>query len=294
VRTVFVGTAQFAVEVLRQLAASAHRPALVITRPDAPAGRGRRLTAPPVARAARELGIELCQPESINSDQALERIAALSPQALCVCAYGGLIGAPLLEAQRPVNVHPSLLPRWRGAAPIERALMAGDERTGVSIMRLTAALDEGPVCLAEEVAIQPDDTYGSLCARLSALGGRLLVRALDELPPCIPQDHARATYAQKITAQDRLLDGARSAAELERVVRALHPHIGALIETGGERLGVWAARVLQGHDLRPGVLSLEGPRPVYGTAEGALELLEVQPPGRRAMSGEEYLRGRRR
>jgi methionyl-tRNA formyltransferase len=293
VRTVFAGTSEFAVEVLAVLAASAHRPALVITRPDAPAGRGRRLTPPPVALRARQLGIELLQPQSINSEQALARIAAVKPQALCVCAYGALIREPLLSLYRPLNVHPSLLPRWRGSAPIERALIAGDQRTGVSIMRLTAGLDEGPVCLARAVTIEPADTYGSLAARLAPLGGKLLVRALDEHPRCVEQDHAQATYAERISAAERRLDPGRGAVELERVVRALHPHIGAFVQVDGERLRVRAARVVS-HGPAPGVLSLDGPRPVFGTVAGALELLEVQPAGRRAMSGEAYVHGRRR
>ncbi len=146
-----------------------------------------------------------------------------------VCAFGALIKEPLLSEHELLNVHPSLLPRWRGAAPIERAIMAGDERTGVSIMRLTAGLDSGPVCLAEAEPIRPDDSYGSLAARLQELGGELLVRALEERPPFVEQPEDGVTYAEKITPADRLLDPARPAVELERVVRALHPHVGARV-----------------------------------------------------------------
>jgi methionyl-tRNA formyltransferase len=192
-------------------------------------------------------------------------------------------------------VHPSLLPRWRGAAPVERALIAGDRRTGVSIMRITAGLDCGPVCLQQEVAIAPEDDYGTLAARLQAVGGELLVRALDERPPFTEQDEAGATYAEKITAEERRLDLSRPAVELERVVRALHPHIGAWAPVGEEaRLGIHRARALAHVSLPAGRLDLEGPRPVLGCGRGALELLVVQPPGRRAMGGEEYLRGHRR
>ena len=148
VRTVYLGTSDFAAGVLRALADTAHRPALVVTRPDRPRGRGRRLASPPVADAARELGIELDQPEDVNSDAARARIAAAAPETVCVCAFGALIKEPLLSEHPMLNVHPSLLPRWRGAAPIERAIMAGDEVTGVSIMRVTAGLDSGPVCAA--------------------------------------------------------------------------------------------------------------------------------------------------
>jgi methionyl-tRNA formyltransferase len=211
-----------------------------------------------------------------------------------VCAFGALIKEPLLSEHLMVNVHPSMLPRWRGAAPIERAIMAGDERTGVSIMRVTAGLDSGPVYLAESEPIGPEDTYGTLAARLEALGGDLLVRALDDLPPATEQDDSQATYAEKITAEDRRLNPSHPASELERVVRAMTPHIGAqLALDGGESLGVREARALpDGPD--EGDLSLNGPRPVLGCADGALELLVVHPAGRRPMSGEDWLRGLRR
>jgi methionyl-tRNA formyltransferase len=295
VRTVFLGTSEFAAAVLRRLAASPHRPALVVTRPDRPRGRGRRLASPPVADAARELSIELDQPASVNDEAARARIASAKPEVVCVCAFGALINEPLLSERRTLNVHPSLLPRWRGAAPIERAIIAGDERTGVSIMEVTAGLDSGPVCLQESAPIDPQDTYGSLAARLEALGGELLVRALDELPGCVPQDDAHVTYAEKITATDRRLDPGLPAVEVERVVRALTPHIGAHVELAdGGWLGVLEARVLDGGAVAPGELALEPPRPLFGCADGTLELLVVQPPGRRPMSGEDYLRGHRR
>jgi methionyl-tRNA formyltransferase len=194
-----------------------------------------------------------------------------------------------------LNVHPSLLPRWRGAAPVERAIMAGDALTGVSIMQLVKELDAGPVCAQVTEPIGPDDTYGSLAARLADLGGEQLVQTLDASPPCVPQDEALATYAEKITAADRELDPARAAAELERVVRALTPHIGAyVVLDDGSRLGVRAARAAGGPGPPQGVVAFDGPVPVLGCAGGALELLEVQPPGGRPMSGEDYLRGHRR
>src|SRR5438270_2457860 len=189
-RTVFLGTAAFAVPVLRRLAASDHRPALVVTRPDRPRGRGRRVAPPPVAEAAGELGIAVTQPASVNDDEARERIASARPDTVCVCAFGGLIKEPLLSSYPMLNVHPSLLPRWRGAAPIERAIIAGDERTGVSIMRVTAGLDSGPVCAQESVAVGADDTYGTLAGRLSELGGRLRVATLSAGPACVEPDEA--------------------------------------------------------------------------------------------------------
>ena len=279
--------------VLRGLADSEHAPVLVLTRPDRPRGRGRKLASPPVADVARELGIALEQPASVNDEAVLRTIEAARPAAVCVCAFGALITEPLLSAFEMLNVHPSLLPRWRGAAPVERAIMAGDEQTGVSIMRVTAGLDSGPVCAQATEPIRPDDTYGTLAARLEVLGAELLVRTLDTLPPCAGQDEAGATYASKIEPTDRELDPSRPAAELERVVRALTPHIGAYVVLEDDsRLGVSAAHVLV-EGPAPGVVSFAGSRPVLGCAQGALELVTVQPPGRRPMSGEDYLRGRR-
>ena len=284
-RTVYLGTSDFAVAVLDRLLESPHAPALVVTRPDRPKGRGRRLLPPPVAERAREAGVDLIQPEDLHSDESLERIAAAQPAALVVCAYGALVKAALLDRYEILNVHPSLLPRWRGAAPLERAIMAGDAQTGVAIMRLTAGLDEGPVCLVERTPIGPDDDHGTLSARLAAIGGELLVRALDERPPYVEQGDEGVTYAEKITAADRDLDPARPADELERTVRALRPHIGARVALpGGEYLGVHAARVVGGRGplrVEDGALRL-----------GGLELLEVQPPGGRRMAAADWLRGR--
>ncbi len=293
-RTVYLGTSAFASTVLRALAETVHRPSLVVSRPDAPQGRGRRLAPPPVVETARELGLDCYQPASVNDEQARARIREAAPEALCLCAFGALIKEPLLSEHRILNVHPSLLPRWRGAAPIERAILAGDERTGASIMVLTAGLDSGPVCLREAEPIDAQDTYGSLAPRLAELGARLLVRVLDAPGRCEEQDEAGISYAEKLTAADRMLDPDRPVAELERLVRALTPHIGAHIGLDdGTLLGVRRVRVIAGGPPN-GVLALDGPVPILGCLDGSLELLEVQPPGRRAMSGEDYLRGRPR
>ncbi len=291
-RTVYLGTSEFAAAVLRALASTPHRPQLVVTRPDRPRGRGRRLASPPVADAAIELGIELDQPESVNSREARARIGAAAPDVLCVCAFGALIKEPLLSDYELLNVHPSLLPRWRGAAPIERAIMAGDELTGASIMKLTAGLDSGPVCAQVTEPIGAGDTYGSLAGRLEAAGGALLIEVLDRRPPCAEQDEAAVTYADKLGAQDRLLDPGRPAVELERQVRALNPHIGAAVTLpDGGRLGVWEARAIDNGGLARGELRLDGALPTLGCAPGTLELLVVQPSGRRAMPAGDYLRG---
>jgi methionyl-tRNA formyltransferase len=294
-RTVFLGTSDFAATVLRRLADSPHRPRLVVTPPDRPRGRGRRTLPQPAAAAASELGLELLQAENVNEPAALEAIRAAAPEVGAVCAFGQLIREPLLSELELLNVHPSLLPRWRGAAPIERAIMAGDERTGVSVMRVTAGLDSGPVALQQSAAIAPEDDFGSLQRRLAASGGDLLLRAIeleaDGRLELTEQDEAGATYAEKIAPQERRLDPNRPAAELERRVRALTPHIGAYLELeGGERLGVSSATA-EPRDPDPGQLAVAGRALWLGTSEGALRLEVVQPAGGRPMPVDAYLRG---
>jgi methionyl-tRNA formyltransferase len=295
VRTVYLGTSDFAATVLRRLADSPHRPALVLAPPDSRQGRGRNLRPPPVAETAAELGIELVQAEDVSSGPALEAIRAARPEVAVVCAFGQLIREPLLSEFELLNVHPSLLPRWRGAAPIERALMAADTRTGVCVMRLTAGLDSGPVALCEEVEIGEEENFGELSARLAELGGELLVRALDLRADgaleFTEQDEERVTYAEKIDSAERRLDPARPATELEAKVRALTPHVGAYLETAeGERLGVRRARAVDvGVDR--GQVRAEWGAMLVGCADGALRLEEVQPPGGKAMSVDAYLRG---
>ena len=294
-RTVYLGTSEFAAAVLRRLATSAHRPLLVVTPPDRPKGRGRRTQSPPAAEAARELGIELLQAANVNEEATLERIRAAQPQALAVCAFGQLIREPLLSEWPLLNVHPSLLPRWRGAAPIERAIMAGEVRTGVCVMGVTAGLDSGPVALCEELAIGPEEDFDALSTRLAALGGELLVRALDLLADSqlefAEQDEGEATYAEKIAPEERRLDPSRPAAELARTVRALTPHIGAYLETsGGERLGVRRARAVD-VGVRTGEVRAEWGALLLGCGRGALRLEVVQSPGGKPMAADAYLRG---
>ena len=296
-RTVYMGSSQFAVEVLKALAASPHRPALVVTPPDRPRGRGRKLGAPPAASAARELGIELLQAGSVNEQEPLAAIDAVAPEALCVAEFGQLIKEPLLSRYLILNVHPSMLPRWRGAAPIERTLMAGDAETGVTIFEIEAGLDSGPIALAEREQVQPDDTAGTLSARLAKLGGALLVQALERAEAgsleLTDQDADGVTYADKIDPSERRLDLSRPAAEVERKVRALTPHVGTFLSLpDGERLGVTSARAVD-DPLARGELRGAGGRLLVGCSEGALELLEVQPPGKRPMPVSAYLSGHR-
>jgi methionyl-tRNA formyltransferase len=295
VRTAYLGTSDFAATVLRRLAGSPHRPALVVTPPDRRQGRGRKVQPPPVATAAGELGIDLLQAEDVNAEGALERIRASAPEALVVCAFGQLIRESLLAEWPILNVHPSLLPRWRGAAPIERAIIAGDERTGVSIMKLTAGLDSGPVALQEEVRVGPEEDFESLAGRLAALGGDLLVRALDGLADgslaFAEQDESGVTYAEKIDPGERRLDPERPATELAAKVRALNPHVGTYLETAsGERLAVRRARAVD-VDVRTGAVKAEWGAMLVGCCRGALRLEVVQPPGGKPMPVDAYLRG---
>jgi len=294
-RTAYLGTSDFAAEVLRRLAESDHSPALVVTPPDRRRGRGRHLASPPAAEAARELGLNLHQSADVNSPHSLEAIRAADPETIVVCAFGQLIKEPLLSERTMLNVHPSLIPRWRGAAPIERALMAGDPGTGVTIMRVTEGLDSGPVALEQEVAIAPDDDYASLSSKLAGLGGDLLVLALDGLEAgslaFTEQDDSRAIYAEKISSEERRLDPSRPAAELERTVRALTPHIGAHLELEG---GDWL-RVNEAHAVpegpAAGTIEARGGELLVGTSEGGLRLDVVQPAGGKPMDAADFLRG---
>jgi methionyl-tRNA formyltransferase len=263
----YLGTSDFAVAILERLAGSEHEVTLVVTRPDRPKGRGRKLLPPPVAVAAKAHGLPLLQPPDVHGVE-------IDADVVVVCAFGALIREPLLS-RRILNVHPSLLPRWRGAAPIERAIMAGDTETGVAIMGLTEGLDEGPVYLVEREPIRPDDDYGTLAHRLADRGGELLLRTLDEGPEPVPQAAEGVTYAEKIAGADRTLDPEAPPEVRERVVRALRPHVGARIALAdGAFLGVWAARPGDG-----------------GVSWRGLELLEVQPAGGRRMPADAWIRG---
>jgi methionyl-tRNA formyltransferase len=261
-RIAVAATAPFGARVLERLAAK-HEIALLLTRPDKPRGRGRRLAPTPAKEAAERLGIPVAQP--VRLDESVE----LGAETIVVCAYGLLIPDSLLSRALWLNVHPSLLPRWRGAAPVERALMAGDTRTGVTIHRTTAELDAGPIAAQEAFEIGPDDDAAAVYTRATEVAARLLDSVLAN-PRFEPQPSEGVTYAEKITAADRELDLALPPGELVNRIRALSPHIGARAVVDGRPLVIWKARVAE---------------------DGSLELLEVQPEGRRRMPYAEYLRG---
>lgn len=255
---------------------------------------------PPVAELAHELGIEVFQPDDVNAPESVERISEAGAEVFVVCAFGAIVKEPLLSMVPNFNVHPSLLPRWRGAAPVERAIAAGDSQTGVSIMQLVEELDAGPFCSQQPVPVGPEDSYGSLAPELARLGGELLVSALDGHAAGSLKwtDQADAggeeavTYAEKITREDRLLvPSSTPARELDLMIRALTPHIGAFFETrDGDLLRVERARVVD-DAVTPGIATERDSRLVVGTSEGSLELLEVKPSGGKSMSADAFLRG---
>jgi methionyl-tRNA formyltransferase len=293
VRVAFAGSPAAAVPPLRALAGSAHEVVLVVTQPDRSRGRSGRPAPTPVAVAADELGIPVIRPESINRPEAVERLEEAGTEALAVAAFGQILRDAILSRWPCINVHFSLLPAYRGAAPVERALMDGVAETGVTIMQMDAGLDTGPALASQAVAVGPDEDGGTLAARLSELGGPLLVRVLDDLEAGRlrprPQPEEGVSHAPKIGPEDRPLDFARPARELERQVRALSPHVGATCTIDGETFKVWSVRARDAAVPEP--LTVEGDRLLAACGEGSLELLELQPPGRSRMGAAAFLRG---
>lgn len=293
-RLVFMGSPSFALPALSALIAAGHEIACVYTQPPRPAGRGRELRCCPVHAFALERGLEVRTPRSLKPETEQAAFAALECDAGVVAAYGLILPAAVIEAPRLgcYNIHASLLPRWRGAAPIQRAILAGDRESGVSIMRVEAGLDTGPVLLAEAVPIAATTTAGDLHDALAELGARLMVEALDgvaagALAPQ-PQPEAGVTYAAKIGPGDERLVWSRPAADLERAVRALSPAPGVWFEHAGERIKVLTARVVPA-DGDPGMVLDDAPTIACG--EGALALLRLQRPGRKPLDGGAFLRG---
>jgi methionyl-tRNA formyltransferase len=300
---VFAGTPEFAAVSLRALhACPEHRILAVYTQPDRPAGRGRRLTPSPVKQYALAHGLALHQPENLREEA--PRLRALAPDVMVVVAYGSLLPPAVLAVPRYgcVNVHASLLPRWRGAAPIPRALEAGDPETGISIMQMDAGLDTGPVLLQAREPIHDTDTSATLEARLAMLGAETLLRALAQLArgTAVPQaqDSARATYAPKLSKREAPLDWRQPAERLHRKVRALNPWPVATTTWNGETLRIWEVGPLgAGEDApsaAPGTVTAAGPDGIdVQTGRGRLRLLRLQPAGARILSARELVNGRR-
>jgi methionyl-tRNA formyltransferase len=279
---------------LARLLAAGHEVVLALTQPDRPAGRGLRAVSSPVKRLAAAHGIELLQPQSFQHPSEVERVRAARPDGLVVAAYGLILPPGLLDAGRygALNIHASLLPRWRGAAPIQRALLAGDAESGISIMQMEVGLDTGPVFKQAKTAIRSDDDAASLHDRLAIMGADLILQVLADVESgraiISPQPKLGVTYARKIDKRETRLDWTRPAAELERAVRAFHPAPGASTRVGGAELKIWRARVVDRRALAPGEVS-EGL--VVGCGEGALEILELQRAGGRRLGTAEFLRG---
>ncbi len=274
--------------------AAGHDIALVLTQPDRPAGRGMRPNASAVKRFAVDHGLEIFQPDSLKLPVDQARVCAARLDALVVAAYGLILPQALLDAGRcgALNIHASLLPRWRGAAPIQRALLAGDAQTGISIMQMDAGLDTGPVLQQRAVPIAPDDDAGSLHDKLAGLGADMVVEALREVEAgrgrATPQPKAGVTYARKIDKQETFLAWSRPAVELERAVRAFRPSPGASTTFEGEPIKIWRARVVEDR-LAPGAVT-QGL--VVGCGEGALAITELQRAGGKRLSAADFLRGR--
>lgn len=302
VRTVFMGTPEFAVTVLRYLVESPYQVVAVYTQPDKAAGRGRLLVAPPVKKLALEKQLPVVQPASLASSEVVKELAGFAPELIVVAAFGCILPPEVLSLPRfaCLNVHPSLLPRHRGPSPVANAILCGDELTGVTIMLMDAGLDTGPILAQEKVGISFMDTTGSLSSKLADVGARLL---LDTLPRWVqgeikpqPQDETRATYSRLVTVKDAEIDWHLSAVELWRKVRAYNPWPSCHTWFEGRRLIIHRAIPVggEGHGEIGTVVSLAG-QPAVGvvTRQGVLGLCQVQLEGRRAMSAADFVRGKR-
>ena len=301
-RLVFCGTPAFAVPYLEAAHASAHELVAVYTQPDRPSGRGRLVQASPVKQRALDLGLPVRQPEGLRTRAARAELRALAPDLVVVVAYGLILPPRVLALPRLGcwNVHASLLPRWRGAAPIQRALEAGDRETGVCLMQMDAGLDTGPVLLRRATEIAPSDDAPALHDRLAALGASVLAEGLARLAAgerlaASPQDSDGVRYAAKLDKREALLDPREPAALLARRVRAFRPWPGTEIELAGERVRVLEAEAAASAAIAsPGTVLATGPGGIeLATGDGALRVLRVQRPGGRALSAREYLNARR-
>ena len=304
-KIIFAGTPDFALASLAALVDAGIVPVAVLTQPDRPAGRGKRLSASPVKRYAVENELTVLQPSTLRDANIAQQLRGFQPDMIVVAAYGLLLPQDVLDIPRAgcLNVHASLLPRWRGAAPIQAAILAGDQTTGICLMAMEAGLDCGPVYVSDSLSIGEHETAGALHDRLAVLGGALLVRhigdVLDGKLEAKEQSEEFATYAGKIRTEDAALDWRQSAEQLQRLVRAFNPVPGAYFELDDTRVKCWRAESVAHADAPPGtVLSADRDGIVIACADGALRLLSLQRPGKRAIDAREFadqidLRGRR-
>ncbi|MCB1347330.1 MAG: methionyl-tRNA formyltransferase [Maritimibacter sp.] len=290
-RLVFMGSPEFSVPVLDALIAAGHEVAAVYCQPPRPAGRGKKDRPTPVHARALELGLEVRHPKSLRTAEAQAEFAGFAAEIAVVVAYGLILPQAVLDAPARgcLNIHASLLPRWRGAAPIHRAVMAGDAETGVCIMQMEAGLDTGPVLLRKALEIGPEETTGALHDRVSALGAAAIVEALDRLDSLVPepQPEAGVTYAEKIDKAEARVDWTRPAVEIDRLIRGLAPFPGAWTEIGGERVKLLGSRRVAGAGA-PGTIL---PPFTVACGDGAVEITRAQRPGKRAMDQGEFLKG---
>lgn len=302
-RVVFMGTPDFAVSCLKYLSSGDHKIEAVYTQQDKSAGRGRTVTASPVKRAGEELGLAVIQPRSFKSSEAVAELASFKPEVIVVAAYGQILPRIVLEMPEHgcINIHPSLLPKYRGVSPIPAAILAGDEFTGVSVMLLDAGTDTGPVLAQAQVPVSSDDTTGSLTEKLSRIGGALL---LDVLPAWVdrtieprPQNDREASYSTKLTKEDGEIDWALPALDIWRRIRAFNPWPGAFTRWQGKQLKLIEASPLEASGgLTPGQVGKAPDKEVgfaVGTGNGALGVLSVQIEGKRAMPAVDFIRGQR-
>jgi len=306
-RIVFAGSPDFAVPSLQCLFASQHEVVAVLTQPDRPSGRGRRLTPGPVKQCALQHEVAVYQPVGLKQSDVLEQLTQFAPELMVIVAYGLLLPAEVLSLPGCgcINVHASVLPRWRGASPIQAAILAGDRHTGVSLMQMAKGLDTGPVYAVEQTAIGRQETAEELHDRLAELGAELLARCLDPILEGTltpePQSDAEATYAPRINKADALIDWARPAVEIDRQIRAYNPWPVAETVLDGERMRCWKSILVAADLLHP---ESAGPATQVGrveaatnqgidvrTGEGLLRLVELQMPGRRRMNADDFARG---